>query len=98
MVYLDDGFDIERSIKNCTDNGSIIQSDLHQAGFITNEDKCVWQPTQSLIWLGTHWDRVTGTISISPDRIDKTIKVLEKLILQQKASAQLNKPPLLPLL
>jgi ribonuclease HI len=87
VVYLDDGFDIERNIKNCTDNASIIQSDLHQAGFITNEDKCVWQPTQSLIWLGIHWDGVTGTISISPDGI-KTIKVLEKLISQQKASVR----------
>jgi hypothetical protein len=61
VVYLDDGFDIERDIQTCTSNSGLISSDLSRAGLLVNDEKCVWQPTQSLTWLGLNWNGETGT-------------------------------------
>ena len=88
VVYLDDGFDIERSLDTSMTNSRIIRSDLRKAGFITSEDKCMWHPTQLLTWLGLDWNGLSGTISITPHRIDKVLNVLQKLITHPRTSAR----------
>ena len=76
VVYLDDGFDIERYIQTCTSNSGLIRSDLSSAWLLVNDEKRVWRPTQSLTWFGLNWNGQTGTISIISERIDKFGKVL----------------------
>ena len=88
VVYLDDGFDIEKNLETCTTNSGIIRSDLLKTGFIVNDDKCTWQPTQSLTWLGLDWNGQTGTISITPKRIGKVMNVLQNLITQPRTSTR----------
>jgi len=48
---------------------SRVCSDLHQAGFITNCDKSIWEPTKVITWLGLVWNSTLGTISITPRRV-----------------------------
>ena len=88
VVYLDDGFDIEKNLETCTTNSGIIRSDLLKTGFIANDDKCTWQPTQSLTWLGLDWNGQTGIISITPKRIGKVMNVLQNLITQPRTSTR----------
>ena len=81
VVYLDDGFDIERDVQTCTSNSGLISSDLSRPGLLlVNDEKCVWQPTQSLTWLGLNWNGETGTISITSKRIEKVNKAFQNLI------------------
>ena len=63
-------------IQTCTSNSGLISSDLSRAGLLVNYEKCVWQPTQSLTWLGFNWNGDTGTIRITSKRIEKVDKAL----------------------
>jgi hypothetical protein len=81
VVYLDDGFDIERDIQTCTSNSGLIRSDLSSAGLLVIMTRSAYgQPTQSLTWFGLNWNGQTGTISIISKRIDKFDKVLQNLM------------------
>ena len=36
-----------------------------QAGLVTNDEKSIWQPSQSIEWLGIIWNSVHGNIHIT---------------------------------
>ena len=55
---------------------------------LDNDEKCVWQPTQSLTWLGLNWNGDTGTISITSKRMEKVDKALRNLVSHPKTSAR----------
>ena len=48
-----------------------MKDDLHEAGFVTNDEKSVWDPCQQLDWLGIRWDSARGTVEIVDKRIAK---------------------------
>ena len=73
-------------MQTCTSNSGLISSDLSRAGLLVNDEKCVWQPTQSLTWLGLNWNGDTGTISITSKRIEKVDKALRNLVSHPKTS------------
>ena len=55
---------------------------------LVNDEKGVWQPTQSLTWLGLNWNGDTGTISITSKRIEKVDKALRNMVSHPKTSAR----------
>ena len=75
-------------IQTCTSNSGLISSDLSRAGLLVNDEKCVWQPTQSLTWLGLNWNGDAGTISITSKRIEKVDKAHQNLVSHPKTSAR----------
>ena len=48
-----------------------LKDDLHEAGFVTNDEKSVWNPSQQLDRLGIRWDSTRGTVEIVDGRIAK---------------------------
>lgn len=76
-LFLDDGWLTEKEESACRLLAQTIRSDLRQAGFITNDEKSVWQPKQSLQWLGIVWDTVQGTIAISERRVSSILEKIE---------------------
>ena len=54
-----------------------MQGDLCAVGFVINEDKSIWVPTQSIEWLGTIWDTNSEEISIRQKRVDKAKLLIE---------------------
>ena len=52
IVYLDGGIDFEYTERQLRANSDLMKSDLLGAGFIFNEEKSVWTPTQEIVWLG----------------------------------------------
>ena len=88
IVYLDDGIDMEGNLVTSEHNSTIIQSDLHSSGFLPNQDKCVWQPTQEIDWLGIQWNGLVGKITISPHRIESILHNLQKILSDPHISAR----------
>ena len=41
---------------------------MYNAGLVTNDVKSIWQPCQSIEWLGIIWNSVHGTIHITGKR------------------------------
>ena len=60
-----------------------VRTDLREAGLITSEDKCMWQPCQELICLGLVWNSVRGTIAITQRRIDNITHTIQSIDSQE---------------
>ena len=66
---------------------------MYSAGFVTNEEKSVWEPSQVLDWLRITWNSLLGTLKIVDRRktkitstVDRTIKAYFKIYGRELAS------------
>lgn len=57
-------------------NGVIVEA----AGFITNDEKSIWEPCQRITWLGLKWDSARGTIEIVGRRFAKILSTNDSII------------------
>jgi hypothetical protein len=69
VTYLDDGIVIADSLQDAERFSNIIQSDLCKAGFIVNDEKSVWVPTQKLNWLGFSLDSQLNVFEIPDEKL-----------------------------
>ena len=53
---------------------------MGSAGFIVNDEKSVWEPTQVLNWLGITWNSILGTLKIVDRRITKILNTIHHII------------------
>ena len=60
-IFLDDGWGIVQDKQDCHATARAVRKDLSSAGFIANDEKSVWEPTQVLDWLGMTWNSILGT-------------------------------------
>ena len=86
IVYLHDGIDMEGNPVTSEQSSRIIQSDLHQSGFLSNQDKCAWQSTQEVDWLGIQWNGLVG--HSRPHRIESILQDLQKTLSDPHISAR----------
>ena len=80
VVFLDDGWGIEKDSQVSSIVADAVRTDLFKAGFVTNEDKSVWIPSQRLDWLGITWDSASGTIEIVDRRVTKITSTIDSII------------------
>ena len=66
--------------QQCSITAKAVRKDLSPAGFITNDEKSVWEPTQTLNWLGITWNSVLGTLKIVDRRITKILCTIDQII------------------
>ena len=76
VVYLDDGWGPESSL-SCTYVAESVYSDLVNAGFVVNQDKCIWTPCSVLEWLGHIWNLKEGIISLPPRKISSLKSIIQ---------------------
>ena len=80
VVYLDDGLGAAAD-KNKAKIASLqVHADLLKSGFLPNETKCVWEPTQVITWLGAFLNTSTSEISASAKRITSLQEDLATLL------------------
>ncbi|CAC5415156.1 unnamed protein product [Mytilus coruscus] len=60
----DDGFGVAETSDICTLHSQKVKTDLINSGFVPNKDKCNWNPSQDIDWLGFHWDLKLGKLSV----------------------------------
>ena len=63
-LFLDDGWLTESSYEAARNLALRVKRDLKTAGFITNDEKSIWDNTQRITWLGMVWDSSLGTLEI----------------------------------
>ena len=94
-IFLDDDWAIVQDRESCRIKALAVRGDLYNAGFVVNEDKSVWEPTQVLDWLGITWNSALGTLKIVERRIVKIINTIDHIIEADfKVSARESWPPL----
>ena len=80
-IFLDNGWAIVRDRESCRIKARDVRADLCNAGgFVVNEDKWVWGPTQVLDWLGITWNSALGSLEIVERRIVKIINSIDRII------------------
>ena len=57
-----------------------VKDDLLSAGFVSNGDKSVWEPCQSIFSLGILWHTDSGAIEISERRVGKILSPICSII------------------
>ena len=83
-LFLDDGWLIDSDHDTCTVLATNVWSDLRKSGFITNDEKSQWCPSQVIEWLGIVWDTINGTISISDRRENSIAKSIDKILFSDR--------------
>ena len=73
-ICLDDRLVIENDYGVCKTLSSTIKEDLRRVGFVVNAEKSIWEPVQSIVWLGLCWGSLNGTICITERRLNNYIQ------------------------
>ena len=88
FVYLDDGIGAAAGGAEAADVSRVVRSTLELAGFVSNCEKSVWQPTQRLQWLGFIINTSLGQIDTPPEKISRLLGILSKVLHASHVSAR----------
>ena len=80
VMYLDDGFGGGSNLQEAELVSEVVQSDLKRLGFLIAVEKCHWQPTQEVVWLGLVWNTKLDKVKVSDKRIEKLKQNLENIL------------------
>ena len=62
-MFLDDGLCVT-NLQQAESAANMVRSDLLDAGFLLAHEKCIWRPTQNIIWLGIAINTLENKYSI----------------------------------
>ena len=79
-MFLDDGLGIADSQEAALIMVDNIRKVLKSSGFLVAEDKCVWEPTQEIKWLGLIWNSTEKCLRISDSRIGDLTECLKCIL------------------
>ena len=68
-MYLDDGAGTDRNQAICAQHALKVKSSLGEAGFATEESKCIWTPSQCEVFLGLLWNLRNNVVSIPQEKL-----------------------------
>ncbi len=80
VLYIDDGIAVLESSEACVWASGVIQSDLLRAGLFTAGEKCVWCPTQVLVWIGLLINLLRFEVCIPDGRVSKALKAINRIL------------------
>lgn len=87
-IFLDDNIDMEKTFETSNRHAKIIRSDVCKSGFVANDGKSIWTPTQTIIWLGLNWNGINGTLAIAPHRIENLTSAIDEILKQTHVTAR----------
>ena len=73
--FLDDGLGVASLYKMTLFHSNFVKKSLQNAGFIINEEKFVWKPSQNLIWLGIRINLKNGFYFIPTEKLSAIKKL-----------------------
>jgi hypothetical protein len=69
VLYLDDGFGMNKDESSCYEDAKFVKESLIEAGLFINEEISVFTPVAKLEWLGIVWNSTEFTLSITKRRV-----------------------------
>ncbi len=79
-VYIDDGLGVEKYCALATKHSKIVEESLEKSGFLANKVKSVWDPTQTISWLGITVDLKEGIMCITEKRVKVLYETINSII------------------
>ena len=65
-----------------------IKLDLFHDGFVANTQKRIWDPVESLRWLGKRWDLKDNLLTVPEDKINKLLVSIDNALSQSNLRAR----------
>ena len=81
-IHIDDGLGVAETKEEAVKAANLVKNDLEDLGLITSPDKCLWKPTQELVWCGFLWNLRTFTVEVTKKKVER-IKSLAKELLKK---------------
>ena len=81
VTYLDDGILLANSYQEALLHAKIIKEDLLSAGFVLNQEKSIWEPTQKVKWLGFYLDSLNDVFEVPEDKLNRIKISINNLVL-----------------
>ena len=75
--FLDDGLGIDFGFSKSETTSKLVLNTLVNAGFITNKEKSMWEPTKILTWLGISVNLNKGCLYVSEERISNLLETVD---------------------
>ena len=86
--FLDDGLGIDFGFSKSETTSKLVLNTLVNAGFITNKEKSMWEPTKILTWLGISVNLNKGCLYVSEERISNLLETVDYITNNPYISAQ----------
>ena len=80
FIYIDDGIVIFRTLEDAQKFSSSIRADIENSGFVINEEKSHWVPSQRALWLGFTVDSVTLKVYVPQNKVEQLITLSRALL------------------
>lgn len=87
LVYIDDGFGVADSKDIAQRQSTLTKQDLQSAGFLVQNEKCKWQVSQQLRWLGFDVDLRFPTISVPLEKVEALRAMIRNVLIWRKVTA-----------
>lgn len=78
VMYLDDGIGFGQDFESARSISESVRADLQSSGFVINASKSLWNPIQSLSWLGYSIDTVKFVLTIPARRLKKVGELVKR--------------------
>ena len=88
LVYLDDGLSFSDNFEQALIHSERVKNDLYRAGFVANEEKSTWLPTQILTWLGTSINLNEGHLFITEKRVSTVLNEIQSVLNRPRLTAR----------
>jgi len=80
VLFLDDGLGAAQPLNLAKVCSLQVHADLLKFGLLPNEEKCIWEPCRSIIWLGTVIDTANSLIAATDRRIESLLSDVNNLL------------------
>ena len=80
FIYIDDGIVIFRTLEDAQKSSLSIRADIENSGFVINEEKSHWIPSQRALWLGFTVDSVTLKMYVPQNKVEQLITLSRALL------------------
>ena len=79
VIFIDDGIGSASSREKCRSVSNFVRRSIELSGFLSNEEKSIWDPKQTAIWLGLEIDTKHFVIKITEKRVNKVLYKISKM-------------------
>ena len=79
VIFIDDGIGSASSREKCRSVSNFVRRSIELSGFLSNEEKSIWDPKQTAIWLGLEIDTKHFVIKITEKRVNKVLNKISKM-------------------
>lgn len=90
FIYIDDGILVFKNIGDAQKFGKSVREDIEKAGFVINEEKSHWVPSQRALWLGFTADSAVLKMFVPPNKTQQLTKLSRALLNGQTEATARN--------